>query len=128
MAARGLGVPTKICLPLSPTPRPPEKKYNFSQIQTRNAVERAFGVLKKRFQVLGRDGGGVRCDMETGSDVVNACFTLHNFLRRRKDFFEPDPPIPPAVLPAPSSDNTGGDGGSVAERDARRILIQKYFN
>ena len=48
------GYPCKTYLltPLAATPTRPQRNYNYAQIRTRNPVERAFGVLKRRFPSL----------------------------------------------------------------------------
>lgn len=48
------GYPSKVYLltPLAATPTPAQRRYNYAQIRTRNPVERAFGVLKRRFPAL----------------------------------------------------------------------------
>ncbi|CAK9250776.1 unnamed protein product, partial [Sphagnum jensenii] len=56
--------------------------YNYSHIRSRNVIERAFGVLKRRFACL---SGVVRQDLANGLTTITACFILHNFLRQRCD-------------------------------------------
>jgi len=48
------GYPCKhyLLTPLATTQTQAERRYNSSQIRTRNPVERAFGVLKRRFPCL----------------------------------------------------------------------------
>ena len=52
-----------------------EERYNVSHIRTRNTVERAFGVLKKRFAYLGKV---MRTSQDTTKAIIVACFVLHN--------------------------------------------------
>lgn len=64
-----------------------EERYNFSHIQTRNVIERAFGVLKRRFSCL---HGEMRLSLQNSMSTIIACFVLHNFLRIKNDFWEDD--------------------------------------
>ena len=72
-------------------------------------------------------GVGVRCDINTGLNVVTACFVLHNFLRKRNDLYEPDPPSPPITIPQSAESNMQGDDDNNV-RDIRKSLISTYFN
>lgn len=67
---------------LTPFPGNPEglkQSYNYSHIQTRNVIERAFGVLKARFSVL---KSGIRLKGKDGparsAKLILACTILHN--------------------------------------------------
>ena len=53
----------------------PEKKYNRSQIKTRNTVERQFGIWKRRFPCLKL---GLRVKLENIPPIIVACAVLHN--------------------------------------------------
>lgn len=52
-----------------------ERAYNYSHSQTRNTIERAFGVLKRRFGYLGKK---IRTHLDTTKTIVVACAVLHN--------------------------------------------------
>jgi hypothetical protein len=58
--------------------------YNTQHKKTRNAVERAFGQLKKRFNCLENI---VKVSLERTPSVIIACFVLHNLAKR---FHDPD--------------------------------------
>ena len=45
----------------------------------RNAIERSFGVLKKRFPIIA-SGTEAQYDVNTLSEIVIACCILHNYL------------------------------------------------
>ena len=47
----------------------------------RNTIERAFGLLKKRWSILRHSSCFGKM---TQVRIVNACFILHNFLREEK--------------------------------------------
>lgn len=56
-----------------------EKKYQKSQIGTRNIIERVFGILK-RFPAL-----GIRTKLTTTMAIIVAAAVLHNMLRIHND-------------------------------------------
>ncbi|MQL84577.1 hypothetical protein Taro_017077 [Colocasia esculenta] len=62
-------------------------KFNHRHAQLRNCVERAFGVMKMRFQTLRK---GNMYPFSTQKKIVFACLVIHNFVRREygyDDFF-----------------------------------------
>ncbi|KAG6493230.1 hypothetical protein ZIOFF_048207 [Zingiber officinale] len=67
-------------------PENPKELFNLRHSSLRNAIERAFGVLKNRFPILAEMS---RYDVETVSEIVLACCILHNFLVD----FDPDEEI-----------------------------------
>ncbi|KAG0427857.1 hypothetical protein HPB47_025144 [Ixodes persulcatus] len=68
-------------------------KYNKAHISTRNSVERAFGVWKRRFPCL-----DMRLQHKPGcsASIVTVCAALHNPACLRKEP-QPPPPLPPPV-------------------------------
>ena len=78
----GYGCKPYLLTPLLDPKTRPEKAYNYAHIRTRNVIERAFGVLKKRFGCL---SGLLKQDLVNTLPTITACFILHNFLRQRKD-------------------------------------------
>ncbi|KAL0438916.1 UNVERIFIED_CONTAM: hypothetical protein Slati_2374600 [Sesamum latifolium] len=54
--------------------------FNHAHSQLRNVIERAFGVLNKRFPIL--QWGMPSYLLNHQVDIVIACCTLHNFIRR----------------------------------------------
>ena len=52
----------------------------------RNVIERSFGILKKRFAIIA-SGTKPHYELETMTEIVLACFILHNFLMG----VDPDP-------------------------------------
>jgi DDE superfamily endonuclease len=56
-----------------------EELFNLRHAQLRNVIERIFGVMKKRFQILVtmRD-----YEYATQVEIVYACIALHNFLAK----------------------------------------------
>ncbi|KAL4561033.1 hypothetical protein LXL04_033194 [Taraxacum kok-saghyz] len=62
--------------------RPPKNArelFNLRHASLRNAIERAFGVLKRRFPIV-RSTQEPFYSCETQSDIFLACCILHNFL------------------------------------------------
>ena len=73
--------------PLAATNTPSERRYNFAQIRTRNPIERAFGVLKRRFPCLRM---GLRCRKATSLRIIVACVVLHNIARKQGEGEPPE--------------------------------------
>lgn len=71
---------------------PAEKDYHRSLIQTRNTIERAFGLLKRRFPVC---AFGMRLRrLDVAQKVITICFMFHNICLDMGDAgIEPDPAI-----------------------------------
>ncbi|CAN7977082.1 unnamed protein product, partial [Ixodes persulcatus] len=63
-------------------PNSPGDRYNKAQIRTRNSVERAFGVWKRRFPCL-----DMRLQYRTRRScaIITACAALHNLGRERNE-------------------------------------------
>lgn len=74
--------------PLANPATPGENLYNEALIRTRNAVERVFGIWKRRFPVVAY---GLRLKLETIMAIIVATTVLHNLAR---DMNEPEPPLP----------------------------------
>lgn len=55
-----------------------EEKYNQHHLKIRDNVERMFGVVKKRFQILLRTIN--MQDIEKATTIIESCFLLHNYL------------------------------------------------
>eukprot|EP00261_Vitis_vinifera_P035291 XP_019076534.1 PREDICTED: uncharacterized protein LOC104879861 [Vitis vinifera] len=53
--------------------------FNLRHSSLRNAIERAFGVLKKRFPIIA-SGMEPHYPVDTPSDIILACCILHNYL------------------------------------------------
>ncbi|XP_057540758.1 uncharacterized protein LOC130818611 [Amaranthus tricolor] len=52
--------------------------FNLRHSSARNTIERAFGLLKKRWAILRKSSF---YDKQTQVRIINACFILHNFVR-----------------------------------------------
>ncbi|KAI3795804.1 hypothetical protein L1987_38464 [Smallanthus sonchifolius] len=60
-------------------PKNSKELFNLRHASLRNAIERAFGVLKKRFPII-RSTTKPFYSCKTQSDIFLACCILHNFL------------------------------------------------
>ncbi|CAN8020844.1 unnamed protein product, partial [Ixodes persulcatus] len=72
------------------TPRGRQKAH----IKTRNSVERAFGIWKRRFPCLDMK---LQHKPSRAVQIITACAALHNLACLRKDPHPPPPPAPPVV-------------------------------
>src|SRR5271170_990693 len=63
-------------------PRNAKELFNLRHSSLRNAIERIFGVLKKRFPILKKQ---LEYDYDIQVQLVNALCCLHNFIRREGD-------------------------------------------
>lgn len=99
-----------------------EQAYNFHFIRARGCVERAFGVLKSRFAVLGPDSR-IRLQYETASTVIVACTVLHNICNERRIAVQ-------EFIPNANDLNVFNQGNPPRnlERNAlRTLLIRRFF-
>jgi hypothetical protein len=70
-------------------PQNARELFNLRHSSLRNIVERAFGVLKKRFEIL---NSMTSYSMDTQIKLVKSCFMIHNFIKvygECEDEFEP---------------------------------------
>ncbi|XP_055842577.1 putative nuclease HARBI1 [Episyrphus balteatus] len=63
-----------------------EQLYNESQIRSRGVIEKAFGILKRRFPILAY---GARLKLSTVLTIIIATCTLHNILRQNNILEDP---------------------------------------
>ncbi|CAK1592206.1 unnamed protein product [Parnassius mnemosyne] len=126
---RGYAAKNYTMTPLENPRTPAEQLYNESQIRTRNAIERTYGVWKRRFPVLAL---GMRVKLEKALTIIIATAVLHNMLRRQGEQLPPDDPE--VLLPAPwdellqlgqmqSLESAQHSTGQLA----RNSLISNYF-
>ena len=60
-------------------PQTPQELFNHHHSSLRNVVERAFGVLKKRFPIIA-SGTEPTYGIKTQNRIIIACCILHNYL------------------------------------------------
>lgn len=75
-------------------PNTPRGRYQKAHIKTRNSVERAFGIWKRRFPCLDMK---LQHKPSRAVQIITACAALHNLACLRKDPHPPPPPAPPVV-------------------------------
>lgn len=105
-------------------------KFNHSHARLRNVVERAFGLLKRRFKILRVP---TPFSVETQRDIVIACAVIHNYLCKhtiRDPNLEQDQnrhvdegSYPNVGRPHQSSDGGRGTSQSVRDSVARQLWL-----
>lgn len=60
-------------------PQTPQELFNHRHSSLRNVVERAFGILKKRFSIIS-SGTEPTYGIKTQNMIMIACCILHNYL------------------------------------------------
>lgn len=94
-----------------------EKNYNDSHILTRNLVERAFGVAKRRFPAL---SVGLQISLTLTLEVIVVCFLLHNMaieFKESNDGMEP-----------PLNDENTENPGVLEDNVGKNSIIQDFFS
>jgi hypothetical protein len=61
-------------------PQDAKELFNLRHASLRNVIERIFGVLKRKYKIL----GGSEYSVETQVRLVNVLTALHNFVRQRE--------------------------------------------
>ena len=85
----GYACSSYLLTPLSEPNSPQEHLYNEAHIRTRNCIERAFGIWKRRFPILAI---GCRVKPEKTFAIIVATAVLHNILRQAGEPLPPDDP------------------------------------
>ncbi len=106
--------------PLVDPQTPPERRYNVSQIRTRNTVERMFGVWKRLFHCLSMS---IRTKLSTNFTIIVATAVLYNFIRGRNDPIEEETLEGRNENPLPAMNEQALPLGNAT----RRALIIQHF-
>lgn len=93
-----------------PSPHNPKELFNLRHASARNAIERIFGILKRRFRILQLPP---EYDMSIQALIPPALAALHNFIRQ----YDPD-----EIQMYDDGDDGDGDDG-----DDNREPIQLLF-
>ena len=96
-------------------PENPQELFNLRHASLRNVIERTFGVLKKRFPIIA-SGTEARYHVDTTSEIVLACYILHNFLMTH---FSDDQPLDDAELEGTLGDAQSAQSSRRYERRER---------
>lgn len=137
----GYPLRTYLMTPLNNATTKAERDYNDVHAQARNVVERSFGLLKKRFPILG-DDSCTKQSLKNALVTIMACFLLHNFLRLNRDdtSFGNEHDFPEVPPPPPRTAAAGGDcamadnGDKSIDDDAaagfarRQQIIDSHFS
>lgn len=126
VADSGYAIKPYVITPLLNPQTPAPHIFNEAQIRTRNPIERAIGVLKRRFPILAL---GIRLQKEKVEAVVIAAVVLHNVALSMGDLNPPEvnEEIQAAIdlthnINIEAAVNQGGIDNSV-----RYALINSYF-
>lgn len=109
---------------------PKEEAYNRSHIKTRNTIERAFGVLKRRFCYLGTT---MRTQLITTQAIIVASAVLHNIaINTRLNVEEEGGEIQPHMQPENGHDFPNdlampNNNAALQGRLKRQQIIRDYF-
>lgn len=102
-----------------------ENNYNKKHSQTRNAIERAFGVLKMRFRCLHNTGGCLQSPPSSCTKIITACAVLHNICIENS-VPEPEIDITQREVVADSSIQPECDDIHSCGTQTRRRLIDRF--
>jgi hypothetical protein len=114
-------------------PNTPKEKFNRKHSSIRNVIERSFGLLKMKWEILYRIK---KYPMWKQKMIVVACMVLHNFIREHNsedaDFarFDRDPNFMPTIpdrykrdaVPANASDTSTPEASSTSMDNFRDEL------
>lgn len=103
----------------------PEKAYQKSLLTTRNAVERSYGLLKRRFPILMY---GIQVQrVAVIQKIIAVCAVLHNICIDMGDLDVNDIPLP-NVLPPPQPDQEelNPPQGMPARRNAVDAIVEIF--
>lgn len=119
---RGYALKKYLLVPLADPQTPAEKLYNESQIRTRNVVERAFGVWKRRFPCIGSQ---LRVKLKNVQPIIVSTAILHNLCIEKKECLPTNSAFTTVEnyiednITFPVNEN---------EQEYRRELIRTYFS
>ncbi|KAH7964579.1 hypothetical protein HPB51_027187 [Rhipicephalus microplus] len=103
-------------------PDSPESRYQAAHIRTRNTIERAFGVWKRRFPCLDM---GLQNLAERSAVITTACAALHNLAVLRQDA-EPPPVIIPQHLRRQQPDVVNQADTLLGSRCRMRLITRAF--
>lgn len=109
---------------LTPIPEPKnekERNYNASHAKTRNCVERAFSILKRRFACLSIP---LRTKLTNSKRIVMACVVLHNIAVSRKVELLDDEVLPQENIELIRGEEIIEEVGVTQGRDS---VVQRWF-
>ncbi|XP_054084225.1 putative nuclease HARBI1 [Zeugodacus cucurbitae] len=111
--------------PLTSPETPNEQNFNIKHIRARNAIERAFGVLKSRFRCLSKERA-LRYNHYKAALFIYTCTIFHNMLQKRGIFID-ETEISPERSPPEDVEIRSGEYYSRG-RTARQSCINTLNN
>ncbi|KAH9629650.1 hypothetical protein HF086_001121 [Spodoptera exigua] len=100
-----------------------ETLYQESQIKTRNVVERAFGIWKRRFPILST---GISIHLYRVTGIIVATAVLHNLAILRKENIPLEDQEFPVIMEV-RDDDVASERYGRGRANLRRLLIEGYF-
>ncbi|GJV72015.1 putative nuclease HARBI1 [Tanacetum coccineum] len=112
-------------------PQNSRELFNLRHASLRNSIERAFGVLKKRFPII-RSTAEPFYSCETQSNIFLACCILHNFLLEEDRDTELEDEVAHELLNAPQDEETRAprgidDGGEEIRNSIANEMWNEYL-
>ena len=115
---------------------PPENAkelFNLRHASLRNAIDRAFGVLKKRFPIIANTTEPTYC-VDTQNEIILLCCILHNYLMgvdpNESHIAEVDEEIlhfhRGHVAPTPREDDEDARQGDILRDFIASVMWQNY--
>lgn len=103
-----------------------KQKFNFRLSRARQNIERAFGILANRFQVLQT---AIRLNEGKAIKIVRCCCVLHNFLTTTSHGYSADVDIRPEEEIYPTRESvTSSPRRNLRAYEAFRSSWRQYFN
>lgn len=101
--------------------------FNYSLSRSRQCIERAFGLMSNRFQILQKR---IRLDETKTRKIVLACCVLHNFLVENSNWYsdEGHAASPAAEGTSENFEPTGKKTRNLRESDGIRKSFKDFFN
>lgn len=101
-----------------------ERNYNSAHIRTRNLIERAFGIWKRRFACLSIP---LRTQLATSKLIILACAVLHNIAIERRLIDEYDEQQGEGEAQHDVQEGEGERYNVAGGAHKRQALIQRWF-
>ncbi|XP_046384778.1 putative nuclease HARBI1 [Ischnura elegans] len=104
-------------------PNSPEERYTNCHCQTRNCVERLFGVLKNTWRCLHRERV-LHYTPEAAARIIISCAVLHNLMITHRQEL---PPYEDQDMEFIEERQPNVNEDEFAGENARRLVIQQFF-
>lgn len=131
----GFGLSRHLLTPILNPTNEGEERYNASHKQTRQVIERCFGLAKLRFRCMHKTSGQMMFTPEKCCKVVVACFILHNKCIQNHlplndncdddEMEDQDPPIHQVDI-VDFAQNAGHAGHAQGQAVRTRLINQRF--